>query len=347
MSTLNTKSLIVSKRLNIPIYNDVQRDLLSAAIGTVIYNSDAQAFQVFGGTDWIGPGGGLYDFTTATFTPGGQVGRLGPSLQQARTGLSGPETNVWKNDTAFFNNSNGIQLWTVPKDGTYRIEVWGAQGGNGNQQNYWGGFGARMRGDFTLTEGSVLKILVGQTGGQSYGGGGGMTAVATTANSPLIVAGGGNTTSPWSSFIVNAVTSTSGTPGQNYNNGGTNGNGGGTGPYGTSDGGAGFYGNGSGNGYNQNQAPVPQSFVNGGNGNISGCGNSIGGFGGGSASDGCYYGQSGPGGGYSGGGAGSTSGNYGGAGGSFNSGTNQSNSDGSVGGATQTGNGKATITFLA
>lgn len=291
------------------------------------------------------PGGvaaGLYAFTNATFTPGGQVGRFGPSLAQAISGLTGTEVDTWKNNTSYFNTSSGIQLWTVPVTGTYRIEVWGAQGGNGTNNNYWGGYGARMRGDFSLTQGDIIKILVGQTGGASYGGGGGMTAVATNSNTPLIVAGGGNTLSPWSSFVVHAVTSTSGTAGQNQNNGGTSGNGGGTGPYGTCSGGAGFYGNGSSNGYNA----APQSFVNGGNGNINGCSNSIGGFGGGSATDGCYYGQSGPGGGYSGGGAGSTSSNYGGAGGSYNSGTNQSNDNGNTGTATLSGNGRAIITLL-
>ena len=285
---------------------------------------------------------GLYAFTSATFAPGGQVGHLGPSLAQAVSGLTGTGVDTWKNNTLYFNTSSGIQLWTVPKTGTYRMEVWGAQGGNGTNNNYLGGYGARMMGDFSLTSGDIIKILIGQIGGASYGGGGGMTAVATNTNVPLIVAGGGNTTSPWSANIIHAVTDTSGTAGQNYSNGGTSGNGGGTGPYGTCSGGAGFYGNGSSNGYNT----APQSFVNGGNGNVNGCGNSIGGFGGGSASDGCYYGQSGPGGGYSGGGAGSTSSNYGGAGGSYNSGTNQSNNNGNTGTATLAGNGKAIITLL-
>lgn len=69
--------------------------------------------------------------------------------------------------------------------------MWGARGGNGPGNTYWGGYGARMRGDFSLAAGSVIKILIGQTGGQSYGGGGDGTFVATSANVPLIVAGGG------------------------------------------------------------------------------------------------------------------------------------------------------------
>lgn len=275
----------------------------------------------------------LYDFTSAKFTPGGQYGPTGPSLVQARSGLTGTGVDAWKTNTDYFNTSSGIQLWTVPQDGDYTIETWGARGGNAQSNNYFGGYGSRMKGTFTLVKGDILKILVGQMGGQSYGGGGGMTAVATTANTPLIVSGGGNTTSPWSSTIIHATTSTSGTPGQNQSNGGTSGNGGGApGPNGCPNGGAGFFGNGtSSGGYN---TPVPQSFVNGGNGDVNGCNNSRGGFGGGSASDGCQYGQSGAGGGYSGGGAGYASSVYSGAGGSYNSGVDQNNENGNSGTAT-------------
>ena len=286
---------------------------------------------------------GLYVFSTATFTPGGATARFGPTLAQAKSGITTDAGATWMNNTTYFNvTATGIMLWMVPATGTYRIETWGARGGNITSNNYWGGYGSRMRGDFSLTSGDIIKILVGQSGGASYGGGGGGTFVATNLDTPLIVSGGGNTLSPWSSTVSHAPVTTSGLPGQNYSNGGTNGGGGGTGPYGTASGGAGFTGNGASNGYNA----APLSFINGGTGNINGCGNSIGGFGGGSASDACYYGQSGPGGGYSGGGAGSTSGCYGGAGGSYNAGTNQSNDAGNTGTATLNGNGKCIITKL-
>ena len=48
---------------------------------------------------------GLYAFTTATFTSGGVTGRTGPTLAQAITGLTGPETATWENNTAFFSAS--------------------------------------------------------------------------------------------------------------------------------------------------------------------------------------------------------------------------------------------------
>lgn len=288
----------------------------------------------------------LYTFTDMTIAPlisSGIYGKNGPSLAQLVAATTSTGDSSFKNNTTYFNATSGIISWMVPATATYRIEVWGARGGNGASNNYLGGYGARMRGDFSLSSGDILKILIGQMGGASYGGGGGGTFVATNANVPLIVAGGGNTASPWSSTPSHAPTTNNGLPGSNLSNGGTAGGGGGTSSYGTCDGGAGFTGNGSANGYN---GTPPQSFVNGGSGNTNGCSNSIGGFGGGSASDGCYYGGSGPGGGYSGGGAGQNGSAYGGAGGSYNNGTNQSNDAGSTGTATRSDNGQVIITKL-
>ena len=133
----------------------------------------------------MGPmgGGGLYDFSYASF--GGNNGQSwdGPSLGQARSGLTGGETSQWKNDTNFFNTSSGIQLWTVPTDGTYRIEAQGARGAYPRG----GGYAARMRGDFDLTEGEQVRLVIGQTGNQNghpwggtQGAGGGGTYVTRT-----------------------------------------------------------------------------------------------------------------------------------------------------------------------
>ncbi len=285
-----------------------------------------------------GPLPDLYQFTDVTLVPGGATGRYGPTLAQAVSGATSTGDVTWKNNTTFFNvTATGIMLWTVPSTAVYRIEVWGAQGGGGG---YTGGYGARMRGDFSLTAGQILKILIGQTGGASYGGGGGMTAVATSLDVPLIVAGGGNTTSAWSTTLSHAVTTTSGVASSSGGAGGVDGGGGAGGN--NMPGGAGFFGNGGAS--SCSGSVVPLSFVNGGTGGIT-C-NSIGGFGGGSGSDGCCQGASGPGGGYSGGGAGNSSSVWGGAGGSYNVGTNQDNSAGNVGTAILAGNGKVIITKL-
>ena len=119
---------------------------------------------------------GLYSFSSHTFTNCGATGKDGPTLANCTSTYS----PSWTDNTNYFNvpSNAGIQYWTVPSSGTYTIEVWGAQGGNSYNGTNSGGRGARMKGNFSLTKGEILKILVGQQGGQSngtfyYGGGGG------------------------------------------------------------------------------------------------------------------------------------------------------------------------------
>lgn len=227
---------------------------------------------------------------------------------------------------SFNNTSTGqtgtIQNWTVPVTGTYTIEANGAQGGSASSYSYVGGLGARMKGDISLTAGTVLKILVGQMGLNyaNAGGGGGGTFVAKSDNTALVVAGGGGGVQYSLGNGVGGTTGTSGVSGTVV--GGSAGAGGnGYGPAG----GAGFTGNGTASTY----GPSPLSFINGGTGGAAGtCGSgAVGGFGGGSGAEWCQYGSAGAGGGYSGGGGGSNTVNAGG-GGSYNSGTNQSNTAG-------------------
>ena len=245
--------------------------------------------------------------------------------------------------------SNGIQIWSVPETGRYVIEASGASGANGTNwnQSEWriGGLGAKMRGTFTLAEGTKLKILVGQEGhhgadfGDAPGGGGGGTFVTLLDDTPLIIAGGGGGGgTPEKQFE-------DGDPGQATENGtrcgGTGGNGGkpcnaNTGNVDSnilSGGGAGLKGNGGGGGGPTVTSSL--SFINGGVGGI--CPVSKGGFGGGSFG----FVAGGGGGGYSGGGVvGTSSGGVAGGGGSFNNGTNQHNKAG-----VNKGDGKVIITL--
>jgi hypothetical protein len=292
----------------------------------------------------------LYPFTNATFTNGGQEGRLGPSLAQARSGLSGLEVDDWKNDTEFFNTEDGIQLWTVPRNGTYRITAYGAQGGKAGTSSGLGGLGAKIEGTFDLEAGTKLRIVVGQVGGisngQSGGGGGGsyvLNETGFTTNDILVIAGGGgggqrgnnggpgsNTTSatPGGSFTVPTI-------GSGGNSSGSNGGAGG----------AGFNSNGiSGHGGVDAGGRSPQNgFLGGVAGNCAASGfgtNDVGGFGGGGGGEWCSQGAAGGGGGYTGG-NGSNGNPAGGGAGSFNSGTNQSNAAGE-----NSGHGKVEITLL-
>jgi hypothetical protein len=234
-----------------------------------------------------------------------------------------------------FDYSGSIVTWAVPAGvSSITITAKGAQGGSNGGT---GGSGAIMAGTFSVSDGQVLSVLVGQQPtGSTYAGGGGGSFVALggtySSATPLIVAGGGGGSVSGSGD--NASTATSG-------NGPAPGTGGSGAPTTTcGGGGGGFYSSGG------NDATYSfgggQGFRQGGAGGVY-SGYQSGGFGGGACAD--YVGscniRGGAGGGYSGGsGLNSTSSqSYGYGGGSYNGGTSQSNSVGN------TGNGQVVITW--
>ena len=177
-------------------------------------------------------GTSLYSFTTITFNNCGATGRTGPTLAQMQSTYS---AYSWASNTTYLNNVSGIHKWTVPITGYYRITAAGAPGGGGS--DWFSGTGSYdssgnqgkpsagiiVSGNFWLTSGDILYILVGQkgidnntnqpggfysgTGSDTDGGGGGGTFVAkrvtdsTQSNyyftpdtcyvQPVIIAGGG------------------------------------------------------------------------------------------------------------------------------------------------------------
>jgi hypothetical protein len=148
--------------------------------------------------------------------------------------------------------TQGIQLWKVPATGNYSFIVAGA----GGAPSSGGGRGYIITATLNLTQGQVLKILVGQTGLSSYGnGGGGGTFVATSTDIPLIVSGGGgggslNNNSNWP---IQPGQDASGIGGNDV-----------AGADGTGDGGCGNFG-GGGASFTYNTA-YALSFINGGYG---------------------------------------------------------------------------------
>jgi hypothetical protein len=260
----------------------------------------------------------LYAFTSATFTSNGLTGSDGPNITQARAGVGNPSwANTYLNMTI-----NGIQNWTVPRTATYRITAAGAGQWNIRQ----GGYGARIRGDFNLTQGEVIRILVGQTGPVNSGWGGGaggsfvVRAPYNTNESILVIAGGGGGGHQGGyQQRADANAGRDGRQGRESGGGGSNGNGG-AGQQGS--GGGGFFGAGGGG-----QAEGGRSFQEGGRGAYrSGSGNGAGngGFGGGGAHGNSHGGG---GGGYSGGGGTNNPPYHGGGGGSYNNGANQLNQE--------------------
>ena len=260
-----------------------------------------------------------FNFTFTTLGAQGETGPLNTSRYQGTT----LEHKV--------TLQKGIQIWKVPLNGTYVIEAWGASGADGRQEvdpvssTRAGGKGAHMKGCFNLTQGTSVKILVGQrgsngtTGSPLPGGGGGGTFVVHYSGNPLIIAGGGGGGgAPLSGYDE-------GDPGQITEHGSQSGGSNGTGgvllvedaPSGNLEAGAG--GGLNADGESGINAKGGSSFINGGRG-----GNSMnganGGFGGGGG--GLHY--PGAGGGYSGGGVMKKKGvTIAGGGGSLNRGINQ------------------------
>ena len=259
--------------------------------------------------------------------------------------------------TATYNYTGATQTFIVPVGVTsINVNGSGAQGGN------TGANGARIIGDFAVTAGDVVTIMVGGQGAtqaNNVGGGGGGTFIwnTTTGNTLYVAAGGGGGRAGNSNSSQGGVGSATNTPTNSINGSGNatsgasgnGGSGGSAGAGGSSGGGAGWFSNGT-NGaattYVGGGGIRPLLGGNGGSSVNSGCGAiPFGGYGGGGGGGGCS-GAGGGGGGYNGGGGGngwngSTWGS-GAGGGSYNSGSNQVNSAG-----VQSGNGQVIISYLS
>src|SRR5690606_11753870 len=69
-----------------------------------------------------------------------------------------------------FAYTGNYQTFTVPKDGLYKVELWGAVGGKGRQNNSFvhnGGSGAYTSGEIYLEEGQTFYVYVGGRGANS------------------------------------------------------------------------------------------------------------------------------------------------------------------------------------
>jgi len=117
--------------------------------------------------------------------------------------------------TTVFNYTGDVQEYTVPVNGLYKIEVWGAQGGTVGEYSV-GGKGGYTTGQINLTKNSILNVYAGGQGSYSKtesvaggfngggasgygsntsgGSGGGASDVrqnGTDLSNRIIVAGGG------------------------------------------------------------------------------------------------------------------------------------------------------------
>lgn len=143
-----------------------------------------------------------------------------PDLFPEKTWTESETTETITNQVSEFAYTGEAQTYTAPASGTYKLEVWGAQGGYRSNSTY-GGKGGYSIGTITnLPQGTKLYVYVGGAGGSGttktngvvaggyngggyrygYKGGGGATDIRFTGGtwnnsasllSRVIVAGGG------------------------------------------------------------------------------------------------------------------------------------------------------------
>ncbi len=151
--------------------------------------------------------GGLYPFTTFTFTNAGKQGAFGPILSECRSAYV---AQSWTQNSSFFNmTTQGIQQWTVPRTGNYQFEVAGAAGGFTSSVSGTArpGYGYIIRGILSLIAGNVVNIVVGQRGvgtpsdSNSQGAGGGGSSCVFIGSTLHFIAAGGNGQS-WNGHTV-------------------------------------------------------------------------------------------------------------------------------------------------
>lgn len=97
-----------------------------------------------------------------------------------------------------FGYTSGVQSWTVPYDGLYKIETYGAKGGDYGSNP--GGKGGKVVSTFTLKKNDVITIYNGGSGNQYAGGWGNISGAGPGdsgsgggGSSEVYVTRGGNT----------------------------------------------------------------------------------------------------------------------------------------------------------
>jgi len=100
-------------------------------------------------------------------------------------------TSNFSKDFDYSESNNSAIVYTIPANGTYKLELWGASGGN--KETYQGGLGAYVSGYTYLNKGTVLYLYIGGSGSSNteggYNGGGSIMIGQENYGSP----GGGAT----------------------------------------------------------------------------------------------------------------------------------------------------------
>ena len=117
--------------------------------------------------------------------------------------ISRTEKKVYNGPTEWiFDYTGSEQTFTAPVNGTYKLETWGAQGGDATS-TYIGGYGGYSTGQINIKKNDILYINVGESGKANsskndkslivggYNGGGGSRRSADTSGK--VSSGGGAT----------------------------------------------------------------------------------------------------------------------------------------------------------
>lgn len=129
-------------------------------------------------------------------------------------------SNSYTKDFAY---TGDVQTYTIPVTGTYRIELWGASGGDIG--SYKGGLGGYTSGYIHLQAGQVLYFYVGGEGSQSAIGGWNGGGDLTSGQEAYGASGGGSTdvrlvSGAWNNFdsLKSRIMVAGGGGGANYRN---------------------------------------------------------------------------------------------------------------------------------
>ena len=132
-----------------------------------------------GGSGYIGAGGGggsgyvntIDSYKPVGYNPPDEQFFALPGSVEYKMGVNEGHGFCLINGIIRFDYTGKVQTYTVPVDGIYTIECYGAQGGGlkGLGDKYSGGKGGYAKGEFYFKAGTVLYIYVGEEGRQTNG----------------------------------------------------------------------------------------------------------------------------------------------------------------------------------
>ncbi len=157
--------------------NGASSGSVSAQTGIRYYNNGNVANPTF---TLVANGYGYPNYVFSGWAMGSAGGTQYPAGSAVTLSTSTLFYASWVQSSYQFGYTGGVQSFTAPVSGTYKLETWGAEGGLLNCDDHRGtpGKGGYATGSVYLQTGTVLYICVGESGNNgfsygSYNGGGG------------------------------------------------------------------------------------------------------------------------------------------------------------------------------